>query len=104
MRCRGRRRRRAPARWRSTGCGPGICPDRRAPSWPDGTAVAPLRCLHVGSGGRDTVPVRTIAWEWGRIGCTGFGGPPAHIALLRDLCVERRAWMTAAEFEDAIGA
>ena len=23
----------------------------------------------------------------------GFGGPPAHIALLRRLCVERRAWL-----------
>ena len=40
--------------------------------------------------------------EWGRIGCTGFGGPPAHIALLRRLCVERESWLDAAEFEDAI--
>ena len=46
----------------------------------------------------------TVAGEWGRIGCTGFGGPPAHIALLRQLCVERRRWLTAAEFEDAIAA
>ena len=28
--------------------------------------------------------------EWGRIGCIGFDGPPAHIALLRKLCVEQR--------------
>ncbi|HEX6695854.1 MAG TPA: chromate efflux transporter [Solirubrobacteraceae bacterium] len=42
--------------------------------------------------------------EWGRIGCIGFGGPPAHIALLRDLCVERRRWLSAREFEDAIAA
>ena len=42
--------------------------------------------------------------EWGRIGCVGFGGPPAHIALLRQLCVERRQWLDAQEFEDAIGA
>jgi chromate transporter len=40
--------------------------------------------------------------EWGRIGCIGFGGPPAHIALLRELCVERRCWLTDHEFEDAI--
>ena len=26
-----------------------------------------------------------IIKEWGRIGCLGFGGPPAHIALLRTL-------------------
>jgi chromate transporter len=45
-----------------------------------------------------------IAREWGRIGCIGFGGPPAHIALLRQLCVERRGWLSAHEFEDAIAA
>jgi chromate transporter len=43
-----------------------------------------------------------ILREWGRIGCIGFGGPPAHIALLRDLCVTRRGWLTVHEFEDAI--
>jgi chromate transporter len=46
----------------------------------------------------------TVAREWGRIGCTGFGGPPAHIALLRRLCVGKRGWIDAAEFEDAISA
>jgi chromate transporter len=46
----------------------------------------------------------TIAREWGRIGCIGFGGPPAHIALLRRLCVERRRWLEPHEFEDAIAA
>ncbi len=45
-----------------------------------------------------------IAREWGRIGCIGFGGPPAHIALLRELCVKRRGWLSAHEFEDAIAA
>jgi chromate transporter len=42
--------------------------------------------------------------EWGRIGCIGFGGPPTHIALLRDLCVTRRGWLDDREFEDAIAA
>jgi chromate transporter len=46
----------------------------------------------------------TVAREWGRIGCVGFGGPPAHIALLRELCVERRGWIAARDFEDAIAA
>src|SRR5689334_2240828 len=41
--------------------------------------------------------------EWGRIGLTGFGGPPAHIALLRKLMHER-SWMHPDEFEDAIAA
>jgi chromate transporter len=42
--------------------------------------------------------------EWGRIGCIGFGGPPTHIRLLRDLCVERERWLTPVEFEDAVAA
>ena len=46
----------------------------------------------------------TVLREWGRIGITGFGGPPAHIALLRRLCVDNRGWLDAAEFEDAIAA
>jgi chromate transporter len=44
----------------------------------------------------------TVLREWGRIGCIGFGGPPTHIKLLRQLCVERRGWIEATEFEDAI--
>jgi chromate transporter len=55
-----------------------------------------------GRAGRDSL--LTVAREWGRIGCIGFGGPPAHIALLRELCVERRRWLEAREFEDAIAA
>jgi chromate transporter len=46
----------------------------------------------------------TVLREWGRIGCIGFGGPPTHIKLLRDLCVERNSWLDAREFEDAISA
>jgi len=45
-----------------------------------------------------------IVREWGRIGCIGFGGPPAHVALFRELCVERRGWLTDAQFERAIAA
>ena len=30
-------------------------------------------------------PLKEIVREWGRIGFVGFGGPPAHIALLREL-------------------
>jgi len=45
-----------------------------------------------------------IARQWTRIGAIGFGGPPAHIALLRELCVERRHWLDDEQFEDAIAA
>jgi chromate transporter len=50
------------------------------------------------------VPLSTIVRQWGRIGVIGFGGPPAHIALFRKLCVEERGWLTAHEFEDGIAA
>jgi chromate transporter len=57
----------------------------------DGTASHPPR---VGLG--------TIAKEWGRIGCLGFGGPPTHIAMLRQLCVTEREWLSAEEFQDGV--
>src|SRR5580693_9615326 len=57
-----------------------------------------------GSAAPPQVSLLTIAREWGRIGCIGFGGPPAHIALLRVLCVDRRDWISAREFEDGVAA
>jgi len=56
------------------------------------------------SAGAPRVLLRTIAREWGRIGCIGFGGPPAHIALLRRLCVEDRQWLPPEDFEDGLAA
>src|ERR1700678_2604692 len=50
------------------------------------------------------VSLTTILREWGRMGCIGFGGPPTHIKLLRDLCVGRKQWLTSVEFEDAVAA
>ncbi len=54
--------------------------------------------------GTPPVPLTTIVREWGRIGCVGFGGPPAHIALLRRLCVEDRQWLPPDDFEDGLAA
>jgi chromate transporter len=59
----------------------------------DASAPAPVR-----------VPLTVIVREWARIGITGFGGPPAHIALLRRLCVQRNKWISETEFEDGIAA
>lgn len=56
------------------------------------------------SGPQPAVRLREIVREWGRIGVVGFGGPPAHIALFRDLCVERKRWIAPQAFEDAIAA
>ncbi len=50
------------------------------------------------------VGLGTIAREWARIGVIGFGGPPAHINLLRRLCVDQRGWLSADEFEDGVAA
>jgi chromate transporter len=51
-----------------------------------------------------SVSLAVIVREWSRIGITGFGGPPAHIALLRRLCVQQNSWLSEAEFEDGIAA
>jgi chromate transporter len=53
---------------------------------------------------RPTAPLGTIAREWLRIGLIGFGGPPAHITLLRELVVRKNGWMDARAFEDANAA
>jgi chromate transporter len=53
---------------------------------------------------RGPVPLGIIAGEWTRIGLIGFGGPPAHIALLRQLVVDRQGWVDARGFEDALAA
>jgi chromate transporter len=52
----------------------------------------------------ESVSLWTIAREWTRLGCIGFGGPPTHIALLRRMCVAERNWIGAKEFEDGIAA
>lgn len=50
------------------------------------------------------VPLKVVAKEWTRIGVTGFGGPAAHIAMLRRLVIDRYEWMDARSFEDANAA
>lgn len=39
-----------------------------------------------------------------RLGVTSFGGPAAHIAMMEEEIVRRRAWMTREEFLDLLGA
>jgi chromate transporter len=56
------------------------------------------------AGAAPSASATVVAREWTRIGLTGFGGPPAHIALLRELVVERRGWLDARTFEDANAA
>lgn len=58
----------------------------------------------VPSRGAARVPLSTIAREWTRIGCVGFGGPPSHVNLLRTLCVDERQWLGPQEFQDGVTA
>jgi chromate transporter len=39
-----------------------------------------------------------------RLGATAFGGPAAHIAMMRDEVVARRGWLSDAHFLDLLGA
>ena len=39
-----------------------------------------------------------------RLGLTAFGGPAAHVALMRDEFVRRRGWLDDATFVDLLGA
>jgi chromate transporter len=39
-----------------------------------------------------------------RLGCTAFGGPAAHIALMEREVVRRRRWLTPERFLDLLGA
>jgi len=49
------------------------------------------------------VRARDIAGVFLRLGVTGFGGPAAHIALMRDEFVRRRKWMEDDEFLEMVG-
>ncbi len=48
--------------------------------------------------------LRELALLFLRLGTTAFGGPAAHIALMEDEVVRRRAWLSREEFLDLLGA
>lgn len=54
--------------------------------------------------GPQTVSWREITAQFLRIGLTAFGGPAAHVAIMRHELVERRKWMSEAHFLDLLGA
>jgi chromate transporter len=47
--------------------------------------------------------LRELGRLFGTLGFIGFGGPAAHIALMRREVVERRAWLTDPQFLDLVG-
>ncbi|MGB8169751.1 MAG: chromate efflux transporter [Chthoniobacteraceae bacterium] len=45
-----------------------------------------------------------VAWLFLKLGCTAFGGPAAHVAIMEHEVVRERGWLTHAEFLDLLGA
>jgi chromate transporter len=48
--------------------------------------------------------VAEVAAVFGKLGTVAFGGPAAHIAMMRDEVVRRRGWVSEQEFLDLLGA
>jgi chromate transporter len=51
-----------------------------------------------------SAPAMELAFLFLRLGLTAFGGPAAHIALMQQEVVERRAWMSNDQYLDLVGA
>lgn len=47
---------------------------------------------------------RELCWTFLKLGVIGFGGPAAHLALMRQELVVRKRWLSDQEFVDLLGA
>lgn len=52
----------------------------------------------------DRSSLSEVAGLFLRLGCTAFGGPAAHIAMMENEIVRKRKWMSAEHFLDLVGA
>src|SRR6516165_2256233 len=65
----------------------------------EGVAGA-VRAANVGSASQ----LKLIALSFLRLGMFAFGGPAAHIAMMEEEFVQRRGWVSHADFLDMLGA
>lgn len=49
------------------------------------------------------IKLKEIAKVFAKLGIIGFGGPAAHIAMMRDEVVVKRKWMSEQHFLDLLG-
>jgi len=56
------------------------------------------------SGPTGRTSLTELAWLFFRLGATAFGGPAAHVAMMREEVVARRRWLTEERFLDLYGA
>jgi chromate transporter len=54
--------------------------------------------------GQTRTSLAELAGLFLKLGATAFGGPAAHVALMRDEVVNRRRWLTDERFLDLLGA
>ena len=69
-------------------------------------AVPAISGKEVGTAGQDAPWSHRLAELVGlflRLGFTAFGGPAAHIAMMREEVVRKRQWVSAERFVDLIG-
>jgi len=52
----------------------------------------------------DPTPLREVAALFLKLGTIAFGGPAAHVAMMRDETVTRRRWLDDQQFIDLLGA